>query len=89
MNCYIGAARFKVDVDLIKENPKTVLVRLPDGHLILRDKERDFDNYEQDKLVLPKPLDVIVPEKVKPKHRFKLIKKLFNKLIKKLFNKEK
>jgi len=79
MNCYIGAARFKVDVDLVKENHSTVLVRLPDGHLILRDKQRDFDNFEQDKLGLPKSPVAIVSEKVKSKNRFGFIKKLFNK----------
>lgn len=38
--------RFLIEVELIKERPTTILVKLPDGSIIVRKKKRD--------LILPK-----------------------------------
>ena len=46
MKIYIndGEKRKLVPVELLEDRPTTLLVRLPDGHIITRKKKRDLFN---------------------------------------------
>lgn len=45
MKVYINGSdgeRVLVDAELVKENKTTIIVRLPDGHVVSRKKKRDL-----------------------------------------------
>jgi len=50
MQVCLGAAKFKVDCEIVKENFHTVWVRLTNGDLVKRKKDRDFVDFATDSI---------------------------------------